>query len=62
MQRLSFQSDDALVDAVLAGDKARFAELVHRYEPVARAAAVAICGDTHLAQDVVQEAFFTLSP
>ena len=57
MQRLSFQSDDALVDAVVAGDKARFAELVHRYEPVARAAAVAICGDTHLAQDVVQEAF-----
>jgi RNA polymerase sigma-70 factor (ECF subfamily) len=57
MQRESFQSDDALVDAVVAGDKARFAELVHRYEPVARAAAVAICGDTHLAQDVVQEAF-----
>lgn len=57
MQRESFQSDDALVDAVVAGDKARFAELVHRYEPLARAAAAAICGDMHLAQDIVQEAF-----
>ncbi len=59
MQRLSFENDETLVAAVVAGDKARFAELVHRYEPVARAAASAIVGDTHLAQDVVQEAFLS---
>ena len=57
MQQMSHQSDHALVDAVVAGDKASFAELVRRYEPVARAAAVAILRDTHLAQDVLQETF-----
>ncbi len=57
MQRMSQQTDHALVDAVVAGDKAPFAELVRRYEPVARAAAVAILRDTHLAQDVLQETF-----
>ncbi len=46
-----------LVDAITAGDKAQFAELVRRYEPVARAAAVAILRDTHLAEDVLQETF-----
>lgn len=57
MQRMCHQSDRVLVDAVVAGDKAPFAELVRRYEPVARAAAVAILGDSHLAQDVLQETF-----
>jgi len=57
MQEVSHQSDRALVDAVVAGDKAPFAELVRRYEPVARSAAVAILHDTHLAQDVLQETF-----
>jgi RNA polymerase sigma-70 factor (ECF subfamily) len=50
-------TDHALVDAVIAGDKAQFAELVRRYEPLARAAAVGILKDMHLAQDVMQEAF-----
>ncbi len=54
---MSHQSDHALVDAVMAGDKAPFAELVRRYEPVARAAAVAILRDTHLAEDVLQQTF-----
>ena len=57
MQPISHQSDHMLVDAVTAGDKAPFAELVRRYEPVARAAAVAILRDTHLADDVLQETF-----
>ena len=52
-------SDRELVDAVLAGDKARFAELVRRYEPVVQAAGVAVVRDAHLAQDVTQEAFLT---
>jgi hypothetical protein len=42
MRRMTDQSDHELVDAVVAGDKAPFAELVCRYEPVARAAAVSI--------------------
>jgi RNA polymerase sigma-70 factor, ECF subfamily len=54
---MSHQSDHELVDAVVAGDNARFDELVRRYEPVARAAAVAILRDTHLAEDVLQETF-----
>jgi len=54
---MSQTSDQQLVDAVVAGDKAAFAELVRRYEPVGRAAAVAILRDVHLAQDVLQEAF-----
>ncbi len=54
---MSLPSDRVLVDAVVAGDKAAFAELVRRYEPVARAAVVAILHDTDLAQDVLQEAF-----
>ena len=51
------QSDRELVDAVIAGDKAPFADLVRRYEPLVRAAVVAIVHDQHLAQDVAQDAF-----
>jgi RNA polymerase sigma-70 factor (ECF subfamily) len=54
---MSEQSDQTLVDAVLAGDKAAFAELVRRYEPLARSAALAILRDRHLAQDALQETF-----
>lgn len=57
VQRTTDPTDHALVDAVVAGNKAQFAELVRRYEPVARAAAVAILKDVHLAQDVMQETF-----
>ncbi len=52
---MSPTTDRELVNAVVAGDKAAFAELVHRYEPLARAAAIAILHDSHLAQDVLQE-------
>ncbi len=51
------RTDRELVDDVLAGDKSRFAELVRRYEPLVRAAAVSIVRDAHFAQDVTQEAF-----
>lgn len=57
MKQARCQSDRALVEAVVAGDQAMFAELVRRWEPVARAAAVAILGDAHLAQDALQETF-----
>jgi RNA polymerase sigma-70 factor (ECF subfamily) len=50
-------TDRELVDAVLAGDKAAFAELVRRYEPLTRAAVIAILHDSHLTQDVLQDSF-----
>ena len=57
MTDLNPMSDQSLVDRVIAGDRGSFAELVRRYEPVARAAAVGILRDRHLAQDVLQESF-----
>lgn len=57
MRQIADQSDRELVDAVVGGDKAKFAELVRRYEPAARVAAVAVLHDTHLAQDALQETF-----
>lgn len=57
VQRTTDPTDHALVDAVVAGNKAQFAELVRRYEPLARAAVVAILKDMHLTQDVLQESF-----
>ena len=51
------QSDADLVTAVCRGDKQAYAELVSRYEHSVRAAAIAVLGDRHLADDVVQEAF-----
>ena len=51
------RSDSELVDAVLEGDKAAFAELVARYERAARAVCLNILHDRHLAADAAQEAF-----
>ncbi len=51
------QSDADLVMAVCAGDKHAYETLVGRYEHSVRAAALAVLGDRHLADDVVQEAF-----
>ena len=59
MRRTVDQRDHELVDAVVGGNKPQFAELVRRYEPAARVAAVAILHDTHLAQDVLQETFLS---
>ena len=59
MRRTVDQRDQELVDAVVGGNKPQFAELVRRYEPAARVAAVAIVHDTHLAQDVLQETFLS---
>lgn len=49
--------DDALVGAVLAGDRNAFETLVQRYERPARAIGLAILHDHHLAADAAQEAF-----
>ena len=53
------QSDAELVNAVLGGDKQAFEVLVKRYERPARAVALDVLGDYHLASDVSQDAFVT---
>lgn len=47
----------ALINRVRAGDHEAFAALVQRYQGIAFGYAVALLGDFHTAQDVVQEAF-----
>lgn len=46
-----------LIPAVQRGDHIAFTELVHAYQDMAFGYAVAVVGDFHVAQDVVQEAF-----
>ncbi|HUY92832.1 MAG TPA: sigma-70 family RNA polymerase sigma factor [Pirellulales bacterium] len=50
-------SDQEVIAQVLAGQTNAYAELVSRYERLARAAAIRIVRDGHAADDVAQEAF-----
>lgn len=50
-------SDIELIDQILAGKRQQFAVLVGRYELMARATAMRSVHDSHLADDVAQEAF-----
>lgn len=50
-------SDLQLVSQVLDGQSEAYASLVERYERLARAAALHVVRDPHLAEDVAQEAF-----
>ena len=49
------RTDAELVNAVLDGEKQAFAVLVKRYERPARAVALDVLGDHHLAKDVTQD-------
>jgi RNA polymerase sigma-70 factor, ECF subfamily len=51
------ESDSQLVDRIDAGEPRAFAVLVARYERLAMGAALRVVRDTHLAEDVVQDAF-----
>jgi predicted RNA polymerase sigma factor len=51
------QSDSELVQAVLAGDRRAYERLFERHERSVLAAALAVLGNYHAAQDVAQEAF-----
>ena len=51
------ESDSQLVQLALGGDRDAFAKLLARHERTVRAAAMAILGDHHSAQDASQEAF-----
>ena len=53
------QSDRAIVDAVLAGDRDAFRHLVERESASVVRASHRILGDLHEAEDVAQEAFVT---
>jgi RNA polymerase sigma-70 factor, ECF subfamily len=56
-QRNPVDSDADLVRRVLGGDKDAYAGLVRRHERGLLAAAGAVLGDAHAAQDAAQEAF-----
>jgi RNA polymerase sigma-70 factor (ECF subfamily) len=49
--------DAACIDAVLKGDRQRYAELVQRYQRVVFAVVRGYVPDIHLAEDVAQDAF-----
>ena len=52
------KSDDvALIQRVLAGDEAAFADLVSKYEKQVHAYVVRKIGDFHIAEDITQETF-----
>lgn len=51
------RSDSQLVTQVLGGRSDAYASLVERYERLARAAALHVVRDPHLAEDVAQEGF-----
>ena len=51
------QSDSELIDLIFAGEQQAYAVLVERYERQARAAALRIVHDSHVADDVAQESF-----
>lgn len=53
------KSDTELVSIALKGDRQAYTVLFHRHERSVLAVALAVAGDYHLAQDVVQEAFAT---
>jgi len=50
-------SDQELIDAVRAGDGAKFSELVERYQKRLVGLLRHLCGDRELAEDLSQEAF-----
>lgn len=51
-------SDQEIIDAVLAGDEARFSELFERYQRRLFGLLWHACGDRQLAEDLGQETFF----
>jgi len=51
------QSDSEIVEAVLDGNQAAYADLVRRHEGAVKAVAVQILGDLHAAEDAAQDAF-----
>jgi len=56
---MNTQSDSELVKAVLNGNRDAYGCLFDRHERSVQAAALAILGDYHAAQDAVQESFVT---
>lgn len=51
------RTNDELIAAILSGEQAAFAELLHRYERAAWATAWKILRDYHAAEDATQNAF-----
>ncbi len=56
---MNTKSDSKLVKAVLNGNRDAYGYLFERHERSVQAVALAVLGDYHAAQDVVQESFVT---
>jgi RNA polymerase sigma-70 factor (ECF subfamily) len=56
-KRMNTLSDLKLVEAVLSGDRESYGCLFERHERSVQAVALAVLGDYHAAQDVVQDSF-----
>jgi RNA polymerase sigma factor (sigma-70 family) len=59
-RRVRQRSDDALLDAIAAGDEAALAELYDRFGRLAYGVALRVLRDRALAEDAVQEAFLAI--
>ena len=53
--------DKALVEAIQAGERNLFPELVKRYERALYSFGIRMCGDTTDAEDLVQDTFLMCS-
>lgn len=58
--RQIIDNDIELVTSIQAGDHERYSELIQRYEPVLYNFGLKLCGDTHDAEDLVQDTFLNV--
>ena len=55
----STQDTNRLIKDALAGERAAWSTLYHQHYPFVYATALAICGNTSVAREAVQETFIT---
>lgn len=58
--RKIIDNDIELVTSIQAGDHERYAELIQRYEPLLYNFGLKLCGDSHDAEDLVQDTFLNV--
>jgi RNA polymerase sigma-70 factor (ECF subfamily) len=58
--RQIIDNDIELVTSIQAGDHERYSELIQRYEPLLYNFGLKLCGDSHDAEDLVQDTFLNV--
>jgi RNA polymerase sigma-70 factor (ECF subfamily) len=58
--RQIIDNDIELVTSIQAGDHERYSELIERYEPLLYNFGLKLCGDSHDAEDLVQDTFLNV--